>query len=228
MTHRYFGLAAAALLLSTFSGSARAQQTPSATTVAAWVQAFYDQTTSMNARFRQRYRNRVYDRTDESRGRVRFRRPGMLRFDYDAPNGKVVVSDGTNLTVYEPPDAEGQHGQYFSQPVADSELPAALSFMMGSGNLGRDFRFRLLASDRFSYDGQVLELRSRRPSPHYSSILLFVDDDPRSRGVVQTIVIIDHSNNTNRFDFSERTFNSGVSESDFAYRPPSGSRRVQP
>ena len=228
MKHRFLALGAVGVLLATGRGSAHAQQQPDAASVAAWVQSFYDQTTSMNARFRQRFRNRVYDRTDESQGRFRFRRAGMLRFDYDDPNGKIVVSDGTNLTVYEPPDEGSERGQYFQQPVADADLPAALSFMMGTGNLGRDFRFRLLRSDRFSYSGQVLELRSRRPSAHYSRILLFLDDAAQSRGVVQTVVIIDHSNNTNRFDFSDRTFNRGVSEADFRYRPPATARRVQP
>lgn len=227
MKQRFLGLGVVGLLLVTGLGSAGAQQQPNAATVAAWVQAFYDQTTSMNARFRQRYRNRVYDRVTQSQGRVRFRRAGMLRFDYDEPNGKIVVSDGTNLTVYEPPDAGSQRGQYFQQPVADSDLPAALSFMMGTGNLGRDFRLRLLRRDT-GFDGQVLDLRSRRPSPHYSRILLYVSDDPRTRGVVHTIVIIDHSQNTNRFDFTDRTFNRGVPASVFSYRPPANARRVQP
>lgn len=227
MKHRWMGLGVVGLMLATSLGSASAQTQPSAVTVAAWVQAFYDQTTSMNARFRQRYRNRVYSRTDQSQGRVRFRRAGMLRFDYDAPNGKIVVSDGTNLTVYEPPGPGDQRGQYFQQPMNDAELPAALGFMMGTGNLARDFRLRLIRRD-MGFSGQVLELRSRRPNPHYSRILLFVDDNAQSRGVVHTIVIIDHSQNTNRFDFSNRQFNRGVPESAFNYRPPATARRIQP
>ena len=231
MKHRLMGLGIvglAGLLASASPGPARAQEAPSATTVVAWVQAFYDQTTSMNAHFRQRFRNRVYDRTDESQGRFRFRRGGMLRFDYEQPNGKVVVSDGTTLTVFEPPDPGQSRGQYFQQPVANAELTTALAFMMGTGNLARDFRFRLLRSDNFRFDGQVLELRPRRPSPHYTRILLFVSDDAQTRGVVQTMVIVDHSNNTNRFDFSQRSFNRGVTQSDFQYRPPANARRVQP
>jgi len=95
---------AAVLVASAAVERAEAQARPSAAEVASWVQTFYDQTQTMTARFVQRYRNRVYDRTDVSRGRVRFRKPGMMRFDYDDPNGKIVVSDGSNLTVFEPPD----------------------------------------------------------------------------------------------------------------------------
>ena len=220
---------AAVLVASAAVERAEAQARPSAAEVASWVQTFYDQTQTMTARFVQRYRNRVYDRTDVSRGRVRFRKPGMMRFDYDDPNGKIVVSDGSNLTVFEPPDPGQQRGQYYQQPISDAQLPAALSFLTGTGRLDENFRFRLLDASRLGYaDGQVLELRSRRPTPHYSRILLFVDDDQSRRGVVHRIMIVDSSNNVNRFDFLEQRLNRDVSESVFRWRPPAGTRRIQP
>lgn len=211
------------------SEPAEAQSRPSAAEVASWVQTFYDQTRTMSARFVQRYRNRVYDRTDVSRGRVRFRKPGMMRFDYEEPNGKIVVSDGQQLTVFEPPDPGQQRGQYYQQPISDAQLPAALSFLTGTGRLDENFRFRLLDASRLGYsEGQVLELRSRRPTPHYSRILLFVDDDASRRGVVHRIMIVDSSNNVNRFDFLEQQLNRDVPESAFRWRPPAGTRRIQP
>lgn len=211
------------------SEPAEAQSRPSAAEVASWVQTFYDQTRTMSARFVQRYRNRVYDRTDVSRGRVRFRKPGMMRFDYEEPNGKIVVSDGQQLTVFEPPDPGQQRGQYYQQPISDAQLPAALSFLTGTGRLDENFRFRLLDASRLGYsEGQVLELRSRRPTPHYSRILLFVDDDESRRGVVHRIMIVDSSNNVNRFDFLEQQLNRDVPESAFRWRPPAGTRRIQP
>jgi outer membrane lipoprotein carrier protein len=223
-------LAAGALLLASGRPErAAAQEQPDAATVAAWVQAFYDQTTTMSARFVQRYVNRVYQRTDVSRGRVRFEKPGKMRFDYDEPNGKVLVSDGQRLTVYEPPDPGQQRGQYYQQPIEDAQLPAALSFLTGTGRLDEDFTFRLLDAEALGYgEGQVLELRSRRPTPHYSRILLYVDDDPQRRGVVHRVLIIDQSQNRNRFDFLEQRFNRSIPDSVFRYRPPRGARRIQP
>ena len=202
---------------------------PDAATVAAWVQGFYDQTRSMSARFVQRYVNRVYQRTDVSRGQVRFRKPGRMRFDYDEPNGKVIVSDGERLTVYEPPDPGQQRGQYYRQAMSESQLPAALGFLTGTGRLDDDFNFRLLDASALGYDeGQVLELRSRRPTPHYARILLYVDDDPRRRGVVHRVLIVDSSQNRNRFDFLEQRFNRSIPRSVFAWRPPDDARRIQP
>ncbi|MEZ4337238.1 MAG: outer membrane lipoprotein carrier protein LolA [Sandaracinaceae bacterium] len=205
------------------SGSA-----PTAATVAAWVETYYNRTSSMSARFTQRYVNRVYQRTQVSHGTVRFRRPGMMRFDYDAPNGKVVVSDGENLVVYEPPGDDQPRGQYFQQPIGDAQLPAALGFLMGTGSFTRDYRFRLLNPAQLHFDGQILELRPRRPNPHYTRILLFVDDNANAQGTIHRVVIIDHSNNQNRFDFTEQNHTTAVPESTFRWRPPANARRIQP
>lgn len=201
---------------------------PSAATVASWVETFYNRTSSMSARFTQRYRNRVYQRTQVSTGTVRFRRPGMMRFDYDAPNGKVVVSDGNNLVVYEPPGEGQPRGQYFEQPMGDAQLPAALGFLMGTGSFTRDYRFRLLDAAQLQFQGQILELRPRRPSPHYTRILLFVDANEATQGTIHRVVIVDHSNNQNRFDFEEQNHTRAVPESTFRWRPPANARRVQP
>jgi outer membrane lipoprotein carrier protein len=226
------GLAALALLVAASTvPSVRAQppQRPDAATVASWVQTFYDQTRTMSARFEQRYTNQVYQRTDVSRGRVQFRKPGMMRFDYDDPNGKVIASDGQRLVAYEPPDGGQGAGQYYEQQMNDAQLPTALSFLMGTGRLGEDFTLRLLDASALGYrDGEVLELRSRRPTPHYSRILLFVDSTEARRGVVHRIVIVDSANNRNQFNFTQQQFNGDMAESVFRYQPPRGARRIQP
>ncbi|HEY8431508.1 MAG TPA: outer membrane lipoprotein carrier protein LolA [Sandaracinaceae bacterium] len=232
--HRPSSIAAALALgalslaaLAPLPRAAVAQERADAATVAAWVQTFYDQTRTMSARFEQRYRNRVYQRTETSRGRVRFEKPGKMRFDYDQPNGKIIVSDGQQLTVYEPPDAPGASGQYYQQPMSDAQLPAALSFLTGTGRLDRDFTFREGRAELYP-EGRVLELRSRRPTPHYSRILLFVDDDPARRGVVHRVIIQDQAGNTNQFNFTEQQFNRDIDDSVFRWRPPARARRIQP
>lgn len=219
------GAAAIAWALSP-PASVEAQRGPSATTVAAWVQSFYDQTRTMSADFRQRYNHRVYNRIETSNGRVRFKKPGRMRFDYADPNGKVVVTDGDELTVYEPPDAGQSRGQYYQQPMSQAQLPDALSFLTGTGQLAQDYRFRLLRLDAPGHE--VLELRPRRPTASYSRVLLYVDSSEARRGVVDRVVIVDQSNNTNQFDFRNQRFNTNVNDNVFQYRPPGNARRIRP
>src|SRR5690242_7273873 len=97
-----------ACALAGIASSAHAQQSSpppqgdDASVVAAAVQSFYDQTHDLSAEFFQTYVNKLYQRTDRSKGRVVFKKPGMMRWDYAQPNGKVIVSDGKRLVVYEP------------------------------------------------------------------------------------------------------------------------------
>jgi outer membrane lipoprotein carrier protein len=196
--------------------------------VAAAVQSFYDQTRDVSASFYQTYVHKLYKRTDRSKGTVVFRKPGMMRWDYAKPNGKIIVSDGRRLQVYEPGDGD-EPGQVYEQRLNEAQLPQALAFLMGIGRLEENFTFRLLDSKREGYSsGEVLELRPRVPSPHYERILFYVESDPRLRGLVRRVLIIDPNGNRNRLDFSELEFNKLVPDSRFRWKPPKGTHRVKP
>jgi outer membrane lipoprotein carrier protein len=198
---------------------------PSAAHVAAQVQAFYDQTRTVQTAFYQAHYDRIYQRTTRSRGLLTISRPGKLRFDYLGGNGKVVVSDGATLTLYEPDD-EGGGGQYAQTAVRQEGIPSALGFLTGASRLDRDFTFRLADASRFSWDGYVLELRPRRAEPAYRRAFLYVDDDPAAAGVVRRVLIQDHDGNLNRFDFRRMRFNRPVASSRFDFTPPPGARRL--
>ena len=204
-----------------------AQGEPDARTVAAAVQAFYDQTQDVSASFFQTYVNKLYNRTDRSQGHVVFKKPGMMRWDYDRPNGKVIVSNGKRLLVYEPGD-DGEPGQVVEQNITSAQLPQAMAFLMGTGRLADSFTFRLLDAAREGYpSGDVLELRPKQPTPAYDRILFYVERTPALRGLVRRLLIIDANGNRNRFDFSQLKFNAGVKASRFEWQPPQGTRHVQ-
>ncbi len=203
---------------------------PSAATsahrVASEVQAFYDQTDTFSARFTQTYYHRLYQRYQRSNGRFYFDKPGRMRFDYAQPNGKVIVSDGSHFTAYDPGD-EGEAGQYVKAPVGDSSLPRAFGFLTGHGRILDDYRVSLLDSNRYRWSGPVLELRPRNSDPRIRRILLYVDGDARRPGVVHRIRIDDHEGNRNKFEMRRMRFNRDMSSSRFAFSPPRGAHRIQ-
>jgi outer membrane lipoprotein carrier protein len=224
LTAVYVGAQASA---PTLAQTGTAPAATDARVVAGAVQAFYDQTRDVSASFYQTYVNKLYQRTDRSSGRVVFKKPGRMRWDYDKPNGKVIVSTGQKLLVYEPGE-DGDKGQLLEQKIAQAQLPQALAFLMGTGRLEQDFTFRLLDARREGYaSGDVLELRPRQPSPHYDRLLFYVERTPALRGLVRRLLIIDANGNRNRFDFSALKFNTSVADQLFDWRPPQGTRRVQ-
>lgn len=206
--------------------------TVDAATLTGLVQAFYDQTTSFEADFQQQQFTRVYNRTQRARGRVVFKKPGLMRFDYATPNGQIFVSDGRTLRMYQPPEEGERTGQLIERNMDADQLPAAFGFLMGTGRLDQDFDARLLDARAQGFpNGHVLELRPKRPSPHFEKLVCFVtlvEQNGRRAGVIQRLLILDAAGNRNRFDFARPQFNREVPTSRFQYTAPRGTRVVRP
>lgn len=197
---------------------------PTAAEVASSVNAFYQATRTVRVRFSQHFWNRAYERTQSSRGRMTISRPGRIRFDYDQPQGKVIVSTPAGFVFYEPGE-NGAAGQFMrGQSEAAS---AALGILSGTASLERDFTFTLRpATSSQPANTDALELRPRRADPHYRRVVLYVDRRPASRGVVHRVSVEDPDGNWNRFDFSDFHFNESVGDGTFAFDPPAGAREM--
>ncbi len=204
---------------------ADAPEPPNARTVAEAAQGFYDQVDTLEARFSQRYHHRIYQRTQTSTGRLRFDDAGRMRFDYDAPNGKVIVSNGVNLVAYEPTDGHGP-GQYVKTPVSEDGLHSGFAFLTGRARIMDDYRVRLLNNERYNWRGHVLELRPRAADPNVRRIILFVDGRTDTFGVVHRVRIDDHEGNQNQLTLRSMRLNRDLGASAFRFTPPSGARRV--
>lgn len=220
----------AAVVWPTAPSRAQGERDVDARTLAAYVQSFYDTTKTIQAGFYQTYYHKLYDRYERSKGQVAFKKPGMMRWDYARPNGKVIVSNGKKVQVFDP-GQEDEHPQLLEKPITEHQLPQAFSFLTGTGRLDEEFRFRLLDPERQGFEGgYVLELRPKKPSPHYDRLLFYVQlvgRGGRKAGIVRRVLIIDPAGNRNRFDFSDLKFNRSVSNSHFNFDPPAGTRRVR-
>ena len=62
-----------------------------------------------------------------------------MRWDYAEPDPQVFVADGETLWVYQPNEA-----QAFKQPLKSAQLPVALTFMSGKGELRDEFEASLV------------------------------------------------------------------------------------
>jgi len=233
MTSR-FGAIGLGFALLTLVGSGAAQESKplDPAVVIGLVQSFYDQTTTLQAEFEQTRYTRLYDRYDRAKGKVVFKKPGMMRWDYAQPNGQVFVSNGKKLFIYQPPEPGEKRGQLIERAVDEDQLPSAFSFLIGSGNLANDFEVRLLEHDNEKFqDGYVLQLIPRRPTPNYEQLVFYVrtlTHGGKRAGIVQRVLIIDAAGNRNRFDFANIKFNRDVPDKRFSYRPPKGTERVTP
>ncbi len=180
------------------------------------IQGFYRDAVDLKASFKQSYTYTVYGRTQVSTGRVYFKKPGRMRWDYQAPSAKVFVSDGDLLWVYEP-----EENQAYRRPLKGAQIPVALSFMTGEGDLNTSFKTRLIESTAQHYR---VELLPRKDEGDYKQIELTVD---REQFVVRKSVVIDAVGNRNVVDFETVQINTGIAEKAFKFDPPEGVRIIK-
>ncbi len=233
MTSRVGAIGLVLLVLGPVGGAAAEASEPlDASAVVRLVQSFYDQTETLQADFKQTRYTRLYDRYDRAKGKVVFKKPGKMRWDYDQPNGQVFVTQGDKLLIYQPPEEGEKGGQLIERALSEDQLPAAFSFLTGGGDLERDFDVRLLEHDHEKFrDGYVLQLIPRKPSPSYEQLVFYVrtiKSGDKSAGIVQRVLIIDSAGNRNRFDFAKIKFNRDIPDKRFTFRAPKGTHKVNP
>jgi len=199
---------------------AAAKSEPSANEVAENVQKFYDKTKSFKAAFKQRYQVKAYNKRKDSEGQVIFEKPGKMSWRY-TNNGNRVVSDGKLIKVY-----EAENKQMYEQPIEKSQYPAALSFLVGGGNLKKAFKLRKLDSKQLQFEGgYVLEGVPKEATPAYQKMLIYVDANTYQ---ARRVLLLDAQGNRNRFDFLTPTVNDKIPNGEFEFKPPPGTQVIKP
>jgi outer membrane lipoprotein carrier protein len=199
--------AVAALLAATLSAS------PEAAALAQRVQGFYERTRDLEARFTQTYAYANLGRAQVSSGRLRVKKPGMMRWDYEKPTPKTVAVKGKRLVQFEPDENQA----YVDEKFDASAMSAAITFLVGTGDLAREFDLSLDPSG-------ALLLKPKEPDPRVASIALTVG----LSGEVTETRVRDGSGNENRVKFERIETNRGLKDADFDVALPKDVHRVAP
>lgn len=176
------------------------------------VQQRYDATGDYSARFRQTTEYRTLNRRIDGRGRVYFSKPARMLWRYEEPAGQFVLSDGRHLYFYQPVERQVIKTAFGS--AFRSDLP--LSFLLGIGDLGRDFRAELTEG---SGDAHGLKLSPRKPDTGVREVRLSVD--PGSHDIRQ-VRIEDAAGNRWTFRFDDIRHGEGLDPSLFELKAPEG------
>ena len=172
-------------------------QAPDAKQVATQMQAFYKKTKDFQASFKQTYTDLAAGDKKMSYGRVFFKTPGKMRWDYfQEKKGKqhpqkTMVSDGANFWIY-----EHDFRQVFKECLQSSKLPTSLRFLMGQGELLKDFDVSLDPKSTPAH--HLLTLVPKQPTAKYKELRFVVD-----AGTYQVLktTIFDPYGNTNEIVF---------------------------
>ena len=183
------------------------------------LEARYDKTTTFKAGFSVRSLGTRYDPRKVAKGRVSFELPGKMSWRY-AHTGNRVVSDGTQVKIY-----DSENKQLYELELERTVYPAALSFLIDQGKLGKNFEFARADSKHLSRDGNhVLTADPLQPSRVFDRLLFYVDAQSYQ---MRALLIRDLQGNRTRFDFVASKPNAPVPPGEFAFSPPSGTQIIR-
>jgi outer membrane lipoprotein carrier protein len=192
------------------SATATLAQQPTATSLAKVVDDHYNHLQSLEAHYSERYEGMGLDRTET--GTLTLRKPGRMRWAYDAPAGKLFLLDGHDAISYTPGDPQATR---FPEKQLD-DLRSPLRFLLGHTELAKELDHLTLApvSDKlFTLSGTPKGMQQR-----LHSLLLTVD----AAGQIHSMRIEEVDGSKTIFTFTNMRENVPTTPSDFTFTPPSG------
>ena len=171
-----------------------------------------------NESLRARFTQTVFDedglRLDESHGTVAFRRPWRFRWDYEAPEPRIIVADGERLWWY---DVDQE--QVTVRPVAALRgTPASLLTGPG-GRAGAHFRVAALGPSR---GVDWIELVPRGADAAFRALRVGLRGE-----VLRAIEMEDGFGQTTRIDFFDVETGPPLADELFRFTPPPGADVVR-
>lgn len=109
-----------------------ASMTPSANALRHALESRYQHATTLRAAFYQRYDDGKGGGQAES-GTVYFSRPGRMRWEYESPEQKLFLVDGTNVWFYVPAD----HTASRAKMKGSSDWRTPIALLAGKADLGK-------------------------------------------------------------------------------------------
>jgi outer membrane lipoprotein carrier protein len=197
-----------------------------ASKVRAALEARYQHARTLRANFFERYTDGNGGASAES-GIVYFSRPGRMRWEYESPEEKLFIVDGTNAWFYVPADRTASRAKM--KESSDWRTPLAL--LAGKADLTRLCRSIQLAGadaergsgfeeQAVSPGNAVLLCVPRDASGIDSTLQVLFETDPDARLV--RVLIREAGHVETEFRFGNWEENTAIPEVKFHFQPPPG------
>ena len=174
------------------------------------LQRHYQATKSFSAKFDETI-NRVGAPPLHRSGIIYYEKPGKLRWEFEGSEPETIVSDGKTLYDFDP-----GLNQVIETPLAQAfRSQAAAAFLLGAGNVKRDFNAQLLSQ---SENDSLIHVAL---TPRRGGERLEVGINRKTYNIA-SLAISDAMGNRTEFRFSEIKLNPPLEASLFRFTPPAG------
>ena len=169
----------------------------------------YNHLRTLRARYTERYTGMGMDRTES--GTLTLKKPGLMRWSYDSPTGKLFVLDGRFAWFYTPGDA-----QVSRAPAKQlDDLRSPLRLLLGHTQLSKELDQIATAPDgaNFRITGVPKNMAQR---VHLLTLIV------ASTGAIARLKLEETDGATTEFTFTSLEEDIPLPASDFIFTPPPG------
>ena len=146
----------------------------------------------------------------KAEGLVSYKRPGKMRWLYEAPEEQLLLTNGQTMWLYDP-----LLENVTVQKLEKITEGTALSFLLGLGNLQADFIHREISKNLLiGQDGLTVELEPKKSTANLAFIQLNVHPETYN---LQTISLMDQQDNYRTIQLMNMKYNLEIEDKFFEF-----------
>ncbi len=156
--------------------------------------------------------------TDSASGKLFVKRPGRMRWEYILPEAQIIISDGTDLWIYQPEENQVMIGK---APSFFAEGKGA-AFLSDLKSIRKEFDVSLAPED--AKGNPVIKLIPKKKSKDFNEIFLTIS---KSAATIDRILTKNGFGDETRIQINTYRFNQDLSEDMFVFEIPNGADVLQ-
>jgi outer membrane lipoprotein carrier protein len=180
------------------------------------IQSSYEKTKDLKADFIQEATIKSIKKTEREEGKVFFKNPKNMLWEYTKPQGKKLVINSQKAWLY----LSKEKVVYTQKSESIFQSKFLINFFSGSGKLKNDFVIKYAEPKAYDKDGNyLLVLTPREKTVVCNSVKLAID---KNNFYILQISFDDVMGNSTTLKFSNISINTGLTQKIFQFRPPAG------
>lgn len=192
------------------------EELPAVGDVAQKLQSAYEKTKDLKADFVQEANIKSIKKTQREEGRVFFKNPKNMLWEYTKPQGKKLVINSQKAWLY----LSKEKVVYTQKSESIFQSKFLINFFAGAGKLKDDFTIKYAEPKSLDKDGNyLLVLTPREKTAVCNSVKLTID---KNSFYILQVSFDDIMGNSTTLKFSNISVNTGLAQKMFQFRTPAG------
>ncbi|MBN1472560.1 MAG: outer membrane lipoprotein carrier protein LolA [Syntrophaceae bacterium] len=192
------------------------QELPAVDDVIQKLQSTYEKTKDLKADFIQEATIKSIKKTEREEGKVFFKNPKNMLWDYTNPKGKKLVINSQNAWLY----LASEKVAYRQKSESIFQSKFLINFFAGSGKLKDDFIIKYAEPKAYDKEGNyLLALLPREKTAACNSVKLTID---KNNFYILQVNFDDVMGNSTTLKFSNISINTGLEQKMFQFKAPAG------